>query len=222
MTADTFSGVSPERTAPRPLARFLLEGTWRFALVSLGGFSVWAFAGKWWYRRVGEAGLYAVTTAVFLGLAVLLLYPLVSGSHRVWRFCRAFMPAFLAYAVAWCALWFVFGAGLGEWLGSLAGSLVFVALTGWGLGRCRGVVRASAVFFLTHSVGYFAGGWMMGWVLASPDRGALGGLPDDFVGIIAKLAWGLAYGVGFGAGLGYTYHRFQVRPVAVCTGVRSE
>jgi hypothetical protein len=171
---------------------------------------------------VGEAGLYAVTTAVFLGLAVLMLYPLVSGPRRVWYFCRAFIPAFLAYAVAWCALWFVFGAGLGEWLGSLAGSLVFVALTGWGLGRCRGFVRASAVFFVVHSAGYFAGGWMMGLVLAWQDGGALGGLSDDFGGILAKLAWGFAYGIGFGAGLGYIYHGFQVRSVSACGGADSE
>ena len=110
------------------LARSIIEGIWRFTAVSLGGFSVWAFAGRWFYRNVGEAGLYAVTTLVFLGLAVLMLNPLVSGPRRVWRFSRAFVPAFVAYAIAWCLLWFALGTGLGEWLASLAGSLAFVAV----------------------------------------------------------------------------------------------
>jgi hypothetical protein len=195
----------------------VVEGVWRFAVVSLGGFSVWALAGRWFYRHVGEAGLYATTTVVFLGLAVLMLYPLVPGPRRAWRILRVFAPAFMAYAVCWCLAWFAFRAGLGEWLGSLAGSVAFVAVSRWGLGSCRGLVSSSLVFFLTHSAGYFAGGWLMGWILRSHDGGVLAGLSKDLVGIIAELAWGLAYGVGFGAGLGYTYQRlpFQARAAAV-------
>jgi hypothetical protein len=191
------------------LARSIIEAMWRFAVVSLGGFSVWAFAGRWFYRHTGEAGLYAVTTVVFIGLALLLLNPLVSGPRRVWRLCRAFVPAFVAYAVAWCVLWFVWGSGLGEWLGSLTGSLAFVAVISWAMSSWRCYASASMVFFLTHSAGYFAGGWLMGWLIQSHGSGVLAGVPKDLVGIIAKLAWGLAYGVGFGAGLGYTLHACQ-------------
>jgi len=47
-----------------------LRGAWSFALVSLAGFSIWAFAGRWFYRNVGEAGLYVAIAAVFLGMTV--------------------------------------------------------------------------------------------------------------------------------------------------------
>jgi hypothetical protein len=188
------------------LTRCIMEGMWRFTVISLGGFSVWAFAGRWFYPHFGEGGLYAVTTVVFLGLAVLLLNPLVSGPRRVWRLSRAFVPAFVAYAIAWCLLWCALGAGLGEWLGSLAGSLAFVAVISWGFASWGSFASSTIVFFLTHSMGNFAGGWLMVWVLQPHGAGVLAGAPKDFIGILAKLAWGLAYGVGFGAGLGYTLH----------------
>jgi hypothetical protein len=196
------------------LLRSIIEGMWRFAVVSLGGFSVWAFAGRWFYLKVGEAGLYAVTTVVFLGLAVLLLNPLVSGPRRVWRLGRAFVPAFVAYAVAWCMVWFALGAGLGEWLASLVASLAFMAVFSWGLASWGRFASTSMVFFLTHSAGYFAGGWLMAWVLLSHRSGVLAGVSKDLVGILAKLAWGLAYGVGLGAGLGYALHACQRRSLS--------
>jgi len=195
------------------LVRSIMEGMWRFTVVSLGGFSVWAFAGKWFYRIAGETGLYAATTVVFLVLAVILLNPLLSGPRRLWRLCRSFVPAFMAYAVAWCLLWFALGAGLGEWLASLAGSLAFVAVFFWALASWRCFGSTSTVFFLTHSAGYFAGEWLMGWVLQSHGSGLLAGASKDLVGVVAKLAWGLAYGIGFGAGLGYALHACQRRRV---------
>lgn len=158
---------------------------------------------------MGEAGLYAATTVVFLGLSGLLLYPLVLGPSRVWRLFRCFLPAFLAYAVAWCMLWFALGPGLGEWLGSLAGSLALVWLIGLGLDCRGGLVRSWAVFFFAHSAGYFAGGWSMAWILQASESGMFGSLSSGRVGILAKLSWGLAYGAGFGAGLGYVFHACQ-------------
>ena len=196
------------------LLRSIIEGMWRFAVVSLGGFSGWALAGRWFYFKVGEVGLYAVTTVVFLGLAVLLLNPLVSGPRRVWRFGRAFVPAFVAYPVTWCMLWFALGAGLGEWLASLVASLVFMAVLSWGLASWSRFASTSMVFFLTHSAGYFTGGWLMAWVLLSHRSGVLAGVSKDLVGILAKLAWGLAYGVGLGAGLGYAVHVAQRRSLS--------
>ena len=212
MTANLPNSAGLASAPYHSLTRFVIEGTWRFSLVSLGGFSVWAFAGRWFYRYWGEAGLYAATTLVFVGLAGLLLHPLVSGPRRLWRFWRVFVPAFLAYAVCWCLFWFALGGGLGEWLGSLAGSLALVAVTSWGLGNGQRFVSSSIAFFLAHSAGYFAGGLLMAWVLEAHHSGWLAGISKDLVGLIGKLSWGLAYGIGFGAGLGYTFHACQRCP----------
>jgi hypothetical protein len=214
--------VSETPEAPKPssssaetvdsLSRTLFAATWRFTLVSLGAFSLWAFSGRWFYRHVGEAGLYAATTVAFLGLAGVLLSRLVAaGPQRLWRFWRAFVPAFIVYAVCWCGFWFVLGSGAGEWLGSLTGSVAFVALMSRALGSTRALVWPSLVFFAVHSAGYFAGGWLMDWVLQSRDGGVLAGLPRTTTSVMAKLAWGAAYGVGFGLGLGCVCHTSQQR-----------
>ena len=60
--------------------------------------------------------------------------------------------------------------------------------------------------FVAHSAGYFAGGLLMGLILQSHRDGPLAGLSKDWVGVLAKLAWGFLYGLGFGVGLGYTFH----------------
>jgi hypothetical protein len=47
----------------------------------------------------GEAGLYAASTVVFVGLAGLLMHLLVRGHSRLLRFYGIFISAFIAYAV---------------------------------------------------------------------------------------------------------------------------
>ena len=211
------------------IGRSVLSGAWRFMLVSIGGFAVWAFGGKWFYKHGGEAGLYAVSAVTFIALAGLLMNPLVRGpafdkasdsamatsdgtAGRPWRLARfygVFMPAFLAYAIVWCGFWFWLRFGIGEWLGSLAGSVVFVAVTGLRLGSFRQFLAVSALFFATHSLGYFAGGKLM-YFLPSPEGAKwLSALTKSQIGALAKLSWGVSYGVGFGAGLGFAFHMFQ-------------
>lgn len=193
----------------RGAARSVIEGAIRFTLVSLGGFAVWAFAGGWFYRNTGEAGLYAASTVVFIGLAGWLLHPLVAGPRPVARLLGVFVPAFLAYAVVWCVFWFMLRFGAGEWLGSLAGSVAFVGIAGWRFGNLRPVVKASLVFFAAHSAGYFAGGELMEVMSGADAREWLGGVSREAQGALAKLSWGLLYGIGFGAGLGYAFHVLQ-------------
>jgi hypothetical protein len=108
----------------------VLQGAWRFAIVSIMGFGVWTFAGRWFHTHGGETGLYAASTVVFVGLAGLLMHPLVRGPRRLLRFYGVFIPAFIAYAVVWCSFWFWLRFGAGEWLGSLAGSFALVAVIG--------------------------------------------------------------------------------------------
>jgi hypothetical protein len=188
-----------------------IRGSWGFALVSLIGFGVWAFAGSWFYKHTGEAGLYAATTAAFFITSGLFLHPLVLGSNPLRRFYRIFIPAFFAYAAIWCAAWFALRFGLGEWLGSFLGSLAFVALVGYGFGNYRRLVKAGLVMFAAHSAGYFLGGKLMHWVAGPEGRALLEGMSKSQISAIAKLSWGLLYGLGFGAGIGFSFWNFQTR-----------
>src|SRR6267154_381292 len=76
---------------------YVLQGAWRFAIVSIVGFAVWAFGGRWFRAHGGEPGLYAASTVVFIGFAGLLMHPLVHGRRPLARFYGVFIPAFLAY-----------------------------------------------------------------------------------------------------------------------------
>src|SRR5262245_22604597 len=119
------SAAPSSRPAPGA-AGMMAQGALRFALVSIAAFALWAAGGRWFYQHVGEAGLYAATPVVFVGLSGLLLHPLLDGGMG--RFYRVFVPAFLAYAMAWSIAWFLLHFGAGEWLGSAAGSAAFVAI----------------------------------------------------------------------------------------------
>ena len=187
---------SPPESHPS-LGRSLALGSLGFTAVSLAGFSVWAFAGRWFYTTVGEAGLYAATALVFLGLSGALLAPLLGGPRRIPRFYGLFIPAFVLYSVVWCGGWFALGKGWGEGLGSL-----------W-----SAFPRSSVVLFVTHSAGYFLGGIAMDWMVHSGVADSLG-LNGNLGSTLAKLAWGLFYGLGFGLGLGFLFHAVQRGPGA--------
>jgi hypothetical protein len=188
--------------------RAILQGAIGFLIVSVAGFSVWAFGGKWFYKQTGEAGMYAACAVVFLGLSGLLLHPLVEGQRRLVRFYLIFVPSFLAYAILWCAAWFALRFGLGEWLGALAGCVGFVALVARGFKNYRGFIKVCIVVFLFHSIGYFLGGRFMHW-LGGADGAALTGCTKSQLSELAKLSWGAFYGLGFGAGIGFAFHSFQ-------------
>lgn len=171
--------------------RSVVAGAWRFTLVSIAGFAPWAFAGHWFHRQVGEAGLYAGCLVAFLLAAIFLLPGLLNGPRRLARCIAFFFPAFIAYAVLWCACWFTLGGRTGEWTGALIGGSAFVLITAWVLGRPRSLLLTVTVFVLAHTAGYFAGGETMHLLVAN-------GAPKP----LSMLAWGVCYGVGFGAGLG--------------------
>lgn len=190
----------------------MLQGALRFAVVSVAAFSVWAFAGRWFYRTVGELGLYVATAVVFLALSAWLLAPLVVRGLTFRRFTAVFSVAFLAYAAAWCAAWFALRDGPGEWLGSLVGSVAFAALVCRALGRPSATWQCAAVLFVTHSAGYFLGGMLYAWLTGPAAAEALPGVGRANLALAAKLGWGLLYGLGFGAGLGFTFFTAQRRP----------
>ncbi len=195
-----------------------LRGALGFAAVSLGGFAVWAFTGRWLGRQLGEIGFYAVCALVFLGLAGALLFPLVQGEHRVRRFYRVFVPAFLGYAVVWTICWMALKFGAGEWLGSFVGTLTFAVILGKCLGSRQGMFKVALVLFVAHSAGYFFGGFVY-LRLAHPPV-AVAGLNKSQVALLAKLLWGICYGLGFGAGIGFAFDAFQNRAAAKTTAAK--
>jgi hypothetical protein len=187
----------------------IVRGSIGFAFVSLGGFSVWAFGGRWFESRIGEVGMYAVSALVFLVLSGAFLHPLVHGPRPVARFYKAFLPAFVAYAVVWSVAWFSMGFGFGEWIGSLLGTIVFAALLAWSLGSYRSFLLVCLVLFVTHSIGYFLGGELYYWSNKPAAAEMFSTLSRSQRAISGRMLWGLLYGLGFGAGLGYAFFRFQ-------------
>jgi hypothetical protein len=192
------------------LAQSLIHGTLGFTLVSLAAYAPWAFGGRWFYRTMGEAGLYAVCAAVFIGLSGVILHRLVIGPGTLGRFYGVFTVAFLAYAIAWCAAWFGLRGKAGEWIGSLAGTLAFAAVLSVAFGAGRLFVRVAAVVFILHSIGYFAGGWAYSQIGAEAELKLLG-ITFSKAGqaAFARMSWGLGYGLGFGAAIGYAFHACQ-------------
>ena len=190
--------------------RCMLRGSLGLAVVSVAAFSVWAFGGKWLETRLGEPGLYSACAIVFLCGAGLLLHQLVPGGGSFLRFYLVFVPAFFAYTVVWCAAWFCLRFGSGEWLGSLLGTLAFTATAGWRFRNYNGFLNATAVLFIFHSAGYFAGGQAMRSIMSPHGSALLAGLTRQHILLVAKLSWGLLYGLGFGAGIGYAFHKFQL------------
>ena len=197
------SASAPEQS--EGLFRLVIGGAWRFAVVSLAAFSVWAFGSKWFRPIGGEPTMYAAIAVVFMGLSGLLMYPLMNRPRPIWSFYRAFMPAFFAYAAIWSACWFGLGAGWGEWLGAALGGLAFVVLSAWHFENWRGGWWALAGFLVLHTLGYYLGGWSMGKLLVLARAGHLGGLDRSQGVTLAKLSWGLAYGLGFGGGTGWVF-----------------
>jgi hypothetical protein len=82
-----------EETGPYTcILHALLRGSLGFAGVSVAGFAVWAFAGKWLHAHVGDTGLYLACAIVFIAFSGLALHPLVRGSGSLVRFYKIFIP----------------------------------------------------------------------------------------------------------------------------------
>jgi hypothetical protein len=196
-----------------------------FTLLSLAGFAPWALGGRWFYKRIGEAGLYLVCAGVFLLLSGPLLHRLIAGPGSLRRLYKVFTPAFGAYAVLWIGGWMAFHGHTGSIVGLLAGT------AGMGIVLARFFRVGSktwqiiAVLFVLNAAGYFLGGVVEGQVMGLP-RVALFGtaLSKPAKAILAKLLWGVFYGIGFGAGLGLAFYlcqrRFRTPAPAAATRAR--
>lgn len=193
------------------LGESLLRGTLGFVLVSIAGFAPWAVAGSWFYRHVGEAGMYVACAIVYIGTAGLVMHRLIMGPGSLLRFYLLFTPAFGVYSVAWIVGWMTLRGHLGGIVGLLAGT----AFMGWMIARAfetsGDTLKVIAALFVLNAAGYFFGGVVEGALLH------MDGLPVSGVAqaIIAKSSWGVFYGAGLGAGLGWAFYLCQAKTRAL-------
>jgi hypothetical protein len=204
-SGETFPPRGP--LTSRPLA--IVRGAWGFGVTGVVAFSIWALAGGWFGHHGGEGLLYAAIAMAFLGLAGLLLHPLVPGPGSFRRFHLRFIPAFMAYSVLWSAAWFAAGFGWGEVLGSFVGSLAFVGVLGRFRGGFRPFLTTGLFLFAIHFATYWVGGQIAYRLMGPHGSQLLPGIEAGTRGLLAKLLWGLFYGTGFGAGLGNALFVFQ-------------
>ncbi|HMP82947.1 MAG TPA: hypothetical protein PKA41_09635 [Verrucomicrobiota bacterium] len=190
----------------------VLRGMVGFTLVSLGGFGPWVLAGRWFYRNVGELGLYVVCAVVFVGLSGLLMHRLIIGPGSLSRFYKVFSVAFVAYAVAWTVGWMSFRGVTGSVVGALAGMAVMGGVLAVGFAARDAVWKIIIVLFVANAAGYFIGEWAYKGVLSLKEGNASGiVLEQSTRAALSKLAWGLIYGLGSGAGIGWAFYVCQTK-----------
>ena len=193
----------------------LLHGVIGFTVLSIAGFAPWAVSGRWFYRNVGEAGLYFVCAGIFIVLSGPLLYGLMIRPGNLAPFYKIFGSAFSVYSVLWITGWMALRGHPGSVLGLLAGT------AGMGLILARAfdfknALHLIAVLFVLNSIGYFIGGVVEGAVIKMETLHLLGTtMSKRTQAIVAKSLWGVFYGVGFGAGLGLAFYLCQARARAL-------
>ncbi len=171
-----------------------------FTCVALLSFAIWA-TGSQFYSS--EVGLYAMCALVFLGLGGVALLPAtgIVGTKAKALFCLRFALGFIVYAVIWSVAWFTFRSSFGEVFGSALGLLGLIAVLRPRRLATVGLVGATALAFLWHSLGYYAGDFAY---QSLQGRGAFpleSSLSVPTVTLMARFSWGLFYGLGLGAGL---------------------
>jgi hypothetical protein len=185
----------------------ILNGAWRFALVSVLAFGFWAVQSKILPKSFGEPATFVGCLIAFVVFAEIFLVPLAHQPNARRKFNESFIPAFIAYAVVWSACWFGLHLHAREWIGSALGCAAFASILYWRLGAQRGLCKAILFLIVTHSAGYYLGGKVFYMARHPPPFAA--SWSKETIWSVAKLMWGLCYGLGFGAGIGYAFDRFQ-------------
>ena len=180
--------------------------------VSVAGFAPWAFAGRDLHHAVGEVGLYLACAVVFIGLSGAVLHRLIIGPGSLWRFYALFAFAFTAYSVSWIIGWMALRGNVG----SLTGLLLGTSVMGWLLVHAfdsrNELLKVVAPLFILNALGYFAGGWVEGYVASMPGDRLLGFAVTRHERMrVAMLLWGVCYGLGLGAGLGLAFFYCQAQ-----------
>lgn len=177
-----------------------LVPTLLFSLVALASFATWALGSHFFSS---EPAMYAMCAFIFLGLGGLALssgagFP--DAKSRL-AFCARFGVGFIAYSFLWSVCWFTFRDTFGEVTGSFSGLLALIAILGRERYAACSLPTATAIVFLWHTLGYYAGGFTY---MALQGRGPFGIEPflePKSMVILARFSWGLFYGLGLGFGL---------------------
>ncbi len=213
---DSESVVQRVRDSGRPakvpnLGESLLRGVIGFTVVSIAGFAPWAVMGNWFYRYIGEAGLYAVCAVVFIGTAGLFMHRLIIGPGSLSRFYTLFAVSFAAYSIAWIVGWMALKGHAGSVVGLLAGTTLMGLMLGRAFDASRETLNVIAVLFVLNTVGYFVGGVFEGAVIGIKGLS----ISETMQLVVAKSVWGIFYGAGFGAGLGLAFYLCQTKTRAL-------
>lgn len=213
---DAESVVARVQASGRPadipsLASSLGRGIIGFTIVSIIGFAPWAAGGRWFYKNLGEGGMYGVCALVFIAASGVVLHRLIIGPGSLARFYKLFSLAFGAYSVAWMAGWMMLRGHPGSIAGLLAGTILMGLILTWAFNARAQALQVIAALFLLNSAGYFIGGWVEAAV--SSLKGTSLTRSTQFV--LAKSLWGVCYGLGFGAGLGLAFYLCQARTRAL-------
>jgi hypothetical protein len=194
----------------------VLRGMIGFTVVSLGGFAPWVLAGRWFYRSVGEIGLYVACALVFIALSGPLLHRLIIGPGSLNRFYKLFSLAFLAYAVVWTVAWMALARSTGSFtagiMGAVTGIVVMGTLLALGFHATESALKVIIALLIGNVVGYFIGEGAYHGISALKEGNATGlVLERQTRSILSKAAWGLCYGLGFGAGIGFAFYACQAK-----------
>ena len=213
---DAESVASRVQASGRPadvpsLASSLCRGIIGFPIISLAGFAPWAIGGRWFYKNLGEAGLYGVCALVFIATSGLVMHRLIIGPGSLSRFYKLFSLAFAAYSVAWMAGWMALRGHPGSIVGLLAGTILMGLILTWAFNVRDQALRVIIALFVLNSAGYFIGGWVeaMGASMAGIS------LTRSTQAMLSKSLWGVCYGLGLGAGLGLAFYLCQARTRAL-------
>jgi hypothetical protein len=170
------------------LKQSITVGTIGFTVVSVLMFGVWAVAGSWLSRNLGELGFYAVLAIGFMAAGGGSFAPILIGKD-LGRFYVLFIGSFLLYAVIWTACWFLlrelkWGR---EWAGSIVGPALMGLIFAWAFRANEQIWRCVLAMVVGNTAGYFVGEWLF---YMPPLHNQYG-----------MILWGITYGAGFGAGI---------------------
>lgn len=186
---------------PTPMTgmRAALLGALGFGAVSVVVYGTVAFAGKWLYRNLTEAGAYSFWAVLYLLGTPWLLGRLLVPSAKRRRYGLAFVLGFLAYAAGWVAPYFALRGKPGEIVAALVGPVMLAIVMALAFRRSWTMATTAVVLVVGHGLGYFAGDF-----LNSSLKGPLG-----------MVMWGVCHGLGYGAAIGWATRLWTVDAAAV-------
>ncbi len=167
--------------------RATVLGALSFGGVSVVVYGTVAFAGRWLYRTLTEAGAYTFWGMLYLVGAPWLLGRLLVPAPRRRHYVLVFVMGFVAYAMGWVIPYFVLRNKPGEILASLVGPALFAAVMAFGFRRLPTSPMTAAALVVGHGLGYFLGDY----------------LNTTLGGPLGMVMWGVCHGLGFGAAIGW-------------------